>query len=170
MVKRRNCRQIAATETKKIALITFGENTIKPYIPRICPYFLDFLAFERKAGKFRMHPAFLVAQKGKTTVEITTTHSNSIAIFVKSDNRSYDNIEFFRRNTIAGTWLINTILISFQARIARNPHKSHFSAAFENRNKYLFSSLPRSFKNHTCVDFMTESEITRNGVCAKKQW
>ena len=151
------------------ALIAFCENAIKPYIPRIWANFLDFLAFERESDELWSKPLSIAFQKGKTTVEIAATHSNSIPLLVENDERRNDDIKFSRGYFGTGNWLPNTKLISFEPRIARNLHETHFALIFDNGNENMLFRLPRSFENQTCVDFAAGRKVTRDIFGAKKK-
>ena len=86
-------------------LIAFRKYAIKPYIPRIWANFLDFLAFKRETDELWFQPLSMSLQKRKMAVEVATTHSDSIQLFIENNKRSNDNIEFFRANFITGNRL-----------------------------------------------------------------
>ena len=149
-------------------LIRFGKNAIKPYIPRIWAYFLDFLALERNSGKFWTKPLSLVLQKGKTTVEVATAHADSVHVFIKCDQWSNDDIELFWGNFNTRIRFPNTKFISFEPRIALNFHKTHFELTFDNGNEDPLLSTPCTFDNHARVDFACRRQVTGDAFAPKK--
>jgi len=95
----------------------------------------------------------LVLKKGKTTVEVTTAHADSVHVFIKCDQWCNDNIELFGGNFIIGIRFPNTEIISFEPRIALNLHKTHFASIADNRNENPLFGTPCAFDNHVRIDF-----------------
>ena len=151
--ERRACACKAQTFITLSASKGFCKNVIKPYIPWIWAYFLDFLAFESEAGKFWTMPLAAVLQKRKTAVEIATAHADSVHFCIECDHRSNDNIELFWGNFDTGSRFPNTELISFEPRIALNFHESHVALIFDKRHENPFFGTPCTLNNHAGVDF-----------------
>ncbi len=151
------------------AVIHLRKNAIKPYIPRIWAYFLDFLAIESNTRKLRPKPLSFAAKKAKATVEIATAHSNSIQVFIEYDQRSHDDIESFWRNDSTGNRLPYAEFIFFQSRIALDSNESHFAFVFDHRNKNLFFSPPCSLEYHARIDFACERQVTRDRFAAEEK-
>ena len=69
---------------------------IKPYIPRVWRYFLDFLTVERNAEQFRLQPMLTMSQERETAIVVTPTHSDSMPLVVERDEWRDDKIQVAR--------------------------------------------------------------------------
>ena len=78
------------------ASVSVGKNRIKPYIPRIWPYFLNFLASEGNADQFRSKPQLPVLKVREATIEISSAHTDPVVVFVESDCRRNRNVQVAR--------------------------------------------------------------------------
>jgi hypothetical protein len=82
----------------KERLVAFCDYAIKPYIPRIWRYFLDFLAFEGHANELWSEPVRTMSQVRKTSIVVSASHPDSIALAVENDGRRNDNMKLSRVN------------------------------------------------------------------------
>mgnify|MGYP001824703892 CR=1 FL=1 len=78
--------------------ISVADYLIKPYIPYVWRYFLDFLQRESNADEFWTKPLPPTPQERKATVEIAAAHANTIIVFIVCDSGRYHHVEFAGRN------------------------------------------------------------------------
>lgn len=57
--------------------------------------FLDMLTVKRQADQLRPKPISPVFEKCETTIKVSAAHSDAIEVRIKSDERSYDEIQVF---------------------------------------------------------------------------
>ena len=76
--------------------------------------FLDMLTVKCHADQLWPKPISPVFEKCKTTVKVSAAHSDAIEVPVKSDERSYDEIQIFCRNLCAADRLPKSKTISLE--------------------------------------------------------
>ena len=112
---------------------------------------------------------FAVAQESKTVVVVAATHTDSVAFIVKNREWSDDDIEFFRRDRRAGDRFPDAKMISFQPRIARNPHELQFARVADDGGENRFIHTPGALKYRIGVDFIAGRNITSEILGAQKK-
>ncbi len=134
---------------------------IKPYIPRIWRDFLDLLALERHANKFRSQPAPTISQVGKTAIVVSASHADAIALIIESDRRRNDNIEAPGIDHEAANGFPNTEKILFELGLGIDLAKHHLRLAAQNRHKSALVCAPGGGNDFVGIDFIAHWQEAR---------
>ena len=140
----------------------FAEHVVKPYIPRICRNFLDFLAFEREPDQLWTPPRSRVAEKRKRSVVVAATHTNTIQVSVNCDAWSDDDVEFRRIDFIAVRRFPEPEFRPLERGFAQYAQKSQLPATTDDRCVDRLSHRPGAIENSAGVDFVAHRDITRD--------
>ena len=86
-------------------LAGFAEDAIKPYIPRIWDYFLDFLAIKCEAYQLRTNPDVSCPEESERSIKVSAAHADTVSILVECNEGSDYRIEFRNIDEGAVRWL-----------------------------------------------------------------
>ena len=148
----------------KKCLVVFSDHAIKPYIPRIWAYFLDFLAFKGDADEFRTNPLLAMSQERKTPIVIRTAHADSIAFVVKNNGWRDDHIELVRVDQEATRGLPDAEAILFEFGVGSDFAKHHLRRTAQNRNENALVCAPCASDDFSRIDFVVHRQVTADGL------
>ena len=135
------------------------DNAIKRYIPSVWRNFLDFLAVKGNAEKFGSPPGFAMAQKRKTTIEVTGAHPDAMVLFIESDRRGNNEVEIFRLNDSAARRFPDAKPVLFEFGIRGYFAEQHLGAAAHNRNENALVRAPGALNDFARVDFVMHRQV-----------
>ncbi len=136
-----------------------GNDPIKPYIPSIWRNFLDFLAVKRNAEEFGPQPVCSMTQECKTAIEIPCAHTDTMVVFVESNGRRNNKIEFLRPDKQTARWLPDAQAILFKFGVRSYFAEQHLCAAAQNRNENALICAPCTLNDLARVDFVVHRQV-----------
>lgn len=149
----------AKLQTMNSRSARFAECAVKPYIPRICRYFLDFLAIKREPDQLRTQPFSFATEKRKRSVVIAAAHTDAIKVSVNCDAWSDDDVEFGGIDFVAVHGFEEAEIRPNERRFAQYAQKSESAVAVDDRRVNGFPHGPRTIEDHAGIDFIGHRDV-----------
>lgn len=144
------------------------DNSIKPYIPRVWRYFLDFLAVKCSAEQFRSQPVLTMLKKRETAIIVTAAHSNSMPLVVECDERSHNEIQVARFDRRACHRLPDSKRTALQQRIGPQISEEQYAVSGDDRAKNALICAPRARNDASRVNLIAHWQIACNRPSGSK--
>lgn len=151
---------MAAFVLRNAVLSRLIYSPIKPYIPCIWRYSLDFLTSEGNAKELRFQPLISVSEERKTPVVVAATHTNSMIEIVESDSWSDDQLQCTGSNSVARNRFQNPHAIAQQGCCREYFAKKHFTGFARNWDENALFCAPAALDDNSCVDFVRHRKVT----------
>ena len=141
-------------------LLSVSNYPIKPYIPSVWRNCLDFLALKCDTDQLWSNPVFAIPQMGKTTIKISSAHTDAMSLPVECNGRSDDKVEMFWLDQYAACWLPDAKFTSFKFSVGIDLAKQHFRTAAQYWHENALVCAPGPLDDFTRIDFIVHRQVT----------
>ncbi len=161
-------KQLGTDLCLPVLAIYIGNNSEKPYIPRVCGNFLYFLTCKSNADQFRAIKHCSVFQKCKSPVEIATAESDSVIIRIKCEQWCNDDVKSLSSDEFSVSGFVNTERIQVKSSVRCNFLKCHVLPFLDNWRKNALFHAPCARNDSPRINFAGHWQITCDVFAALK--
>lgn len=145
-----------------------GNDSEKPYIPRVCGNFLHFLAGERNTDEFRMIKHRSVSEKCKSPVEIAAAETNSAIVRIKREQWRDDYVKLPSSDELSLAGFVNTERTQVKGSVRCDFLKSHVRLFLNNWRENALFHAPCARNDSPGINFTGHRQITCDVFAALK--